>query len=118
MTSKRVERLAPGLAEGEMIADLVAHGQLLHRRDQLLAAQRELVRRVVGNAVAALLRLQQQRKGRIAADVDARDGVHLDGDIQFHGGVRLRREHSVKRSGSGCVRNASNTGSSAGVECR
>jgi hypothetical protein len=34
--------------------------------------------------VAALLRFQEQREGRIAADVDARDGVHLDGDVQFH----------------------------------
>ena len=67
-----------------MIAGLVAHGQRLHRRHQFLAAQRELVRRVIGKRVAALLRFQQQREGRIAADVDARDGVHLDGDIQFH----------------------------------
>ena len=80
-----IERLALGLTEGEMIADLVAHGQRLHWRHQLLATQRELVRRVIGNRMAALLRLQQQRKGRIAADVDPRDGVHLDGDIQFHG---------------------------------
>ncbi len=68
-----VERLALRLAEREVIADLVAHGELLHRRHQLLAVQRQLVRRVVGNAVAALLRLEQQRKGGIAADVDARD---------------------------------------------
>jgi hypothetical protein len=40
--------------------------------------------------VAALLRFQQQRKSRIAADVDARDGIHLDGDVQFHeASVRL-----------------------------
>ena len=69
-----------------MIAGLVAHGEHLDRRDQLLAAQRELVRRVIGQPVAALLRFQQQREGRIAADVDARDGVHLDGDVQFHVG--------------------------------
>ena len=68
-----------------MIAGLVAHGEHLDRRHQLLAAQRQLVRRVIGQPVAALLRFQQQRKGRIAADVDARDRVHLDGDIQFHG---------------------------------
>ena len=83
------ERFALRLAEREMIADLVAHGEQLHRRHQFLAAQRELVRRVIGKAVAALLRFQQQREGRIAADVDARDGVHLDGDIQFHIGVRV-----------------------------
>jgi hypothetical protein len=67
-----------------VIAGLVAHAQGLDRRHQFLAAQRELVRRVIGQAVAALLRLQEQRKGRIAADVDARDGVHLDGDVEFH----------------------------------
>ena len=88
-----------------MIADLVAHGQHLDRRHQFLAAQRELVRGVVGKAVAALLRFQQQRKGRIAADVDTRDGVHLDGDIQFHG------------VGPGLWR-GSLSGSGAGVECR
>ena len=75
------KRLAPRLAEREMVADLVAHGQHLDRGHQLLAAQRELVGGVVGQRVAALLRFQQQRKGRIAADVDARDGVHLDGDV-------------------------------------
>ena len=82
------KRLAPRLAEGEVIAGLVAHGEKLDRRHQLLALQRELVGRVVGQPVAALLRFQQQREGRIAADVDARDGVHLDGDVQFHAGVR------------------------------
>ena len=81
---ERIERRALGLTQREMIAGLVAHGQHLNRRHQFLAALRELVRRVVGNPVAALLRFQQQRKGRIAADVDTRDGVHLDGDIQFH----------------------------------
>ena len=72
-----------------MVADFVAHGELLHRRHQLLAAQRKLVGSVIREAVAALLCLQEQRKGRIAADVDTRDGVHLDGDIQFHEGVRV-----------------------------
>ena len=50
-----------------------------------LAPQREFVGRVIGQPMAALLRLQQQREGGIAADVDARDRVHLDGDVQFHG---------------------------------
>ena len=85
MTSNCASGSRLGLAEREMIAGLVADAEGLDRGDQFLAAQRELVRGVIGHAVAALLRLQQQRKGRIAADVDARDGVHLDGDIQFHG---------------------------------
>src|SRR6201992_643443 len=78
--SKRAKR-----AQRKMIADLVAHRQHLHRGDQFLAAQRQLVGGVIGNPVAALLRLEQQREGGTAADVDTRDGVHLDGDIQFHG---------------------------------
>jgi len=57
-----------------MIADLVAHGQHQDRRHQLLAFERELVRRVIGQCMAALLGFEQQRKGGIAADVDARDG--------------------------------------------
>ena len=38
--------------------------------------------------MAALLRLQQQREGRIAANVDPFDRVHLDGYIEFHGMFR------------------------------
>src|SRR2546429_590179 len=52
------KRLAPRLAHREMIAGLIAHGERLYRRDQLLAAQRKLVRRVIGKPVAALLRFQ------------------------------------------------------------
>jgi hypothetical protein len=37
--------------------------------------------------MAAFLRFQEQRKGRIAADVDALDRVHLDGDIEFHAAI-------------------------------
>ena len=32
--------------------------------------------------MTAMLRFQQQRKGRIAADVDPLDRVHLHGDVQ------------------------------------
>ena len=75
---------AARLAEGEMIADLVAHLQVLHGREHPRGAQRQPVRRVVDDRVAALLRLQQQREGRIAADVDPLDRVHLYGDFQAH----------------------------------
>jgi hypothetical protein len=34
--------------------------------------------------VAAPLRFQKQRKGRISADIDPLDRVHLYGDIQRH----------------------------------
>ena len=47
----------------------------------------EMVRRVIEQVVAAPLRLQHQREGRIAADVDPRDVVHLDGDFERHGAL-------------------------------
>ena len=67
-----------------MVADRVAHGERRHRGDHLAAAQRQPVRRVVGDGVAPPLRLQQQRKGGIAADVDPLDRVHLHGDLEAH----------------------------------
>ena len=71
-------------AEREMIAFPVAHRQRLDGRDHLGAAQRQPVRRVIGERVAAPLCLEQQRKGGIAADIDPCDRVHLDGDVQGH----------------------------------
>ncbi len=81
------KRFAAWLAKGEMIADFVTHRQRLHRRHQFLALQGKFIGRVVGQPVPALLCFQQQREGRIAADVDARDRVHLDGD--FSGPARF-----------------------------
>ena len=75
---------APRLAEREVVADLVADLQRLHRREHPRVPQRQPVGRVVGDRMAALLRLQQQREGRIAADVDPLDRVHLHGDFQAH----------------------------------
>ncbi len=46
--------------------------------------------------MAARLRLQQQRKGRIAADIDPLDRVHLYRDIQGHEFLRTR---AVKLNG-------------------
>ena len=54
-----------------------------HRREHLAVAQRHAVGRVIGQAMPARLRFQQQREGRIAADVDPRDRVHLHGDIEL-----------------------------------
>ncbi len=67
-----------------MVALLVANLERLHVRDHLRAQQRQPVRRVIGDAVAAFLRFQQQREGGIAADADPLDRVHLHGDIQAH----------------------------------
>ncbi len=56
------KRFAPRLAQREMVAGLIAHGEQLYGGDQLLSEQRELVRRVIGKPVAAFLRFQQQRE--------------------------------------------------------
>jgi hypothetical protein len=55
-----------------------------HCRKHLPAAQRQPVRRVVGDLVVASLRLQEKRESGIAADVDPLDRVHLHGDFQAH----------------------------------
>ena len=48
-----------GLAEGEMIAFAVAYRQQRpHRREHPSLTQRQLVRRVIGDGVPALLRFQ------------------------------------------------------------
>ncbi len=49
-------------------------------RQQLVTVQGEVLRRVVENVVPALLRLEQDGEGGIAADVDPLDRVHLDGN--------------------------------------
>ena len=71
-------------AERVVIADLVADGERLHRCDDVLSVQGKLIRGVVGEDVAAPLRLQQEGECGIAAHIDARDGIHLDGDFQAH----------------------------------
>jgi hypothetical protein len=78
------ELRTPRLAQGEIIALPVAHLEGLDGRRHLGAAQRQPVRRVIGDRMPPPLRLQQQRKGGIAADADARDRVHLHGDFQGH----------------------------------
>ena len=63
---------------------------IVARRRNLLAFIEVKARANLDDAAYAVTARQQQRKGRIAADVDTRDGVHLDGDIQFHmGGPRV-----------------------------
>ena len=76
---------APRLAQREVVAHDVAHRERLHGREHDAVALRHPVRRVVGERVPARLRLQQQREGGIAADVDPLDRVHLHGDAQTHG---------------------------------
>jgi len=58
---------------------------IVARRRNLVAFIEVKARASLDDAAYAVTPRQQQRKGRIAADIDARDGVHLDGDVQFHG---------------------------------
>ena len=92
------ERRASGLAEGTVIADLVADRERLHRRHHLLAVQRQPVRGVIGQRMAALLRLQQQREGGVALDIDPFDRIHLHGNIQAHRSPGTRLVWRVRSS--------------------
>ena len=80
----------PRLAQREMVARDIAHLERPHRGRHFAVAQRQPVGRVIGQRVAARLRFQQQREGRIAADIDPLDRVHLHGDVQAHGTVSRR----------------------------
>src|SRR5581483_60779 len=73
------------LAEREVVARLVAHGQGLHLREYFAVQHREPVGRVVGNFVPARLRFEKKREGGIARDSHALDRVHLHGDFERHG---------------------------------
>ena len=74
-----------------MIALLVADRDPLDRRAHAAVAHGETIGRVVVLRVAAALALQHQGKRRIAADVDPRDVVHLEGDFQRHARPRYLR---------------------------
>jgi hypothetical protein len=76
------QRGAPGLTQGEVVALVVADLHRLHRSVDLAVDKGEPVRRVIGNRMFPALRFQQQCEGRIAADVDPFDRVHLNGDVK------------------------------------
>src|SRR6266404_5709497 len=67
-----------------MVAMLVANLERLYRRDHFGPPQRQPVRGVICDCMAALLRFQQQRKRGVAADIDPLDRVHLYGNAQTH----------------------------------
>ncbi|MCY1240368.1 hypothetical protein D9M72_532110 [compost metagenome] len=64
-----------------MVAFDIAKRHLLRRRKNLAVAQRQLLRGIVEEPVAAGLCLKAHREGGITRDVDARHMVHLDPDI-------------------------------------
>jgi hypothetical protein len=62
--------------------------------------ERKIGRRIIENVVLAPLRFEQNRKSRIATDVDAVYRVHLDGNIERHRGLskKLAANTARKRS--------------------
>ncbi len=67
-----------------MVALNVLDGERLRHRLDPLAVEPQTVGRVVQEPMAACLRFEEQRKGRIAGDADALDRVHLRGDGEGH----------------------------------
>jgi hypothetical protein len=74
----------PRFSERDVIAHNIAHFDRLDGGKYLRSALGQLRRAVIAQPVTALLRFEQQSEGRIAADVDPVDRVHLNGDIQNH----------------------------------
>src|ERR1043166_548665 len=72
------------IAQGEMIAPLVAHFERPGARHHGAVAEGEIARTIIGERVAARLRFQRQRESRIAGDVNPLDRVHLDGNAKRH----------------------------------
>ena len=65
---------------------------------RLAPDQRQVLRQVVEDVVPAPLGLEQQREGRVAANVDAVDRVHLAGDLQGHGAGGLRVDFAAMQT--------------------
>ena len=76
---------APWMREPVMIAGPVFDRETVAFGDQSAVPEREVGGRVIEHVVAAPLRLQQEREGGIAPNIDALDRVHLEGDLEGHG---------------------------------
>ncbi len=74
-----------------MVAGEVAHLDRLDARLDAALAHREPVGRVVEKRVAAPLRFEHQREGRVAGDLELGDVVRLDRDVERHSGLSLAR---------------------------
>jgi len=70
--------------EREVIALLVADRDGLDPRLDAPVPQGKPVRRVVVEGVTPPLAFEHQGEGRVAPDVEARNMVHLDGDLERH----------------------------------
>ncbi len=76
---------AARMRQAVMVAGTVLYGEAVAFGHQLAIAKGEMVRGVIEHVVAAPLRLEQEREGGIAPDIDALYGVHLEGDFESHG---------------------------------
>jgi hypothetical protein len=63
-----------------MVAALAAHAERPRLGAHLTVQERQMLRQIVQQRMAARLRLQRQGKGGIGVDVDPFHGIHLDGD--------------------------------------
>ena len=78
-----------GRPERKVITRLAADRERAHPGDHPAVAERQVARQIMEHAVAPALRLQGQRKARVGIDVDALEGVHLNGDIEAHAGLAI-----------------------------
>src|SRR5581483_9106166 len=83
-----------GVCEPVVIAGAVLDREAMALREQPAVDQRKISRRVIEHVMPAPLRLEQEREGRIAPDIDALDGVHLEGDLECHGAPYRRSRGS------------------------
>jgi hypothetical protein len=70
-----------------MGAVLVFDLQSLSTCEQFALAERQTGGRIIENVVPALLCFEQNGERRIALDIDAIDGIHLDGNAKGHFGL-------------------------------
>ena len=75
------------MREPVMVAGPIFDREAVALGDQFAVAERQIVGRVIEHVMPAPLRFEQQREGGIAPDIDALDGVHLEGDFEGHGAL-------------------------------
>ena len=77
------------LAEAIMVAVDALDGDRIAHRPQPPLGEAQVFGRVMEELVPELLRLEHDREGRIAGDIDPLERVHLHGDAEAHGAAAL-----------------------------
>src|SRR4051794_40476964 len=67
-----------------MVPLLVTNVQWSATRSDKAVSEREIARAVIEEHVTSCLRFERKRECRVARNINALDGVHLDGDGQRH----------------------------------